>query len=410
MCSWRQSSRPARQRNARLQLPLAFFVVILTCGSVPCVSAQMKLLSQQTGWFVEFGRLLWTSDSGANWKDITPSEPTLLKGARLGGVFFLNSSEGWVTLSCPEPVAAPTPQALASRKTLYRIAHTENGGATWDAWPLSYPALPDSVQETFGGPVSLYLLDSAHGWLDVTFQSMFDPGRLLATDDGGHTWKWVNSPIHSGPLYFHTLNDGWIISNYGGRQLYVTHDGAKSWRETRLKAPSELGSQAYAEFLEMPFFMGRQDGYLAVNYYGPGYSSPTLVIYSTGSGGRYWQQLKSVPASMETHVGLTNSAVILPTNSGASEPSTERVSLANPSRPSRPVTSQDHSGIVSFSFLDDKDGWIFKVSAPGGLFSTHDGGLSWKNISPPSRVPNPKHIMIRPGKPIKAEPRHEPGN
>lgn len=301
--------RATRHRYER-QLNLAFFLpLLLACGLLPNVSAQMKLVSQDTGWFVSIGRLLWTSDNGANWKDITPSGPGIPKGAKLGCVFFLDASEGWVTLSYPEPVASPTPQALANRKTLYSIAHTGNGGATWKTRPLTYPALSKSAEETFGGPVSLYFLDSMHGWLDVTFQSMFDPGKLLATGDGGQTWNWVNSPVHSGQLYFHTLEDGWIISNYGARQLYFTHDGAKSWQETRLKAPAELSPTLYPEFLEMPVFQDGQNGYLAVNYYGPGYSSPTLLVYSTKAGGRFWRPLKSLPVSMGTRVALADSVV-----------------------------------------------------------------------------------------------------
>lgn len=395
----------------RRQLNFAFLLpLLMACGFLPNLSAQMKLLSQDTGWFVSGGRLLWTSDNGANWKDITPSGPTIPKGAKLGSAFFLDFSEGWATLSYPEPIAAPTPQALANQKTLYSIAHTDNGGETWNAGPLNYPALSEPAEETFGGPVSLYFLDSMHGWIDVTFQSMFNPGKLLATGNGGQTWDWVNSPIHSGPLYFHTREDGWIISNYGGRQLYVTHDGAKSWQETHLNVPLKLASPLYSEFLEMPVFKDEQNGYLAVNYYGPGYSSPTLLVYSTKSGGKSWRLLKSLPVSTGTHAALVDSVVILPTNSGASKPSTESVSLRNESQPAQKVTSQDESGILAFSFLDEKNGWAFKVSRPSGLFSTADGGATWRNISPPSQLPNLEHIIIRPGKPVKLKPTSGPGS
>lgn len=393
MGSCHKSSQRVFQRNSRWRSTFVLLLPLFIAVSLP---AQMKLLSRERGWFVTAGRLLWTSDNGAHWKDITPRGPAIPKGAKLGSVFFLDASEGWATLSYPEPIPVPTPQALANQKTLYRIAHTDNSGETWDGRPLSYPPLLEAEQEAFAGPVSLYFLDSMHGWLDVTFESMSDPGKLLATDDGGQTWNWVSSPNHSGPMYFHSLNDGWIISNYGARQLYVTHDGTKSWQETHLNVPTELGSPIYPEFLAMPMFKDSDTGYLAVNYYGPGYRSPALVVYVTNSGGRSWRPLKSIAVSKDTHVALVDSIVILPTNAGAGEPSTESVSLANQSQPAKPVTSQDQSGVLAFSFLDENNGWTLKVSGQGGLFSTEDGGATWKNISPPSRTTPAHQIIIRP--------------
>ena len=376
------------------RVTLAFSLAVsLTFGSVPLLSAQMKLLSQDTGWLVNVDRLLWTTDDGAHWKDITPSGPTIPKDSKLGSVFFLDTSEGWATLSYPEPIAEPTPQALANQKTLYTIAHTENAGETWDERPLTYPPLPEAAQDTFGGPASLYFLDSIHGWLDVTFQSMFDPGRLLATNDGGQTWNWVSSPIHSGSIFFHSLEDGWIISNYGARELYVTHDGAKSWQESRLMPPAEIGTSIYPMFMEIPMFKDSRDGYLAVHYSGPEFSSPKLVVYATESGGKSWDPIKVLPGSGSTPVALADSVVILPSGAGKGKPSTESVPLTTPAQPSQPVSSESRDAILSFSFLNGSRGWAFKID---GLYGTDDGGATWMKISPPPPMPPGRQIIIRP--------------
>jgi len=388
---------PPTQRNARRRLTFAFFLsLLLACTLAPKLSAQMKLLSPDTGWFANHGHLFWTSDNGAHWKDITPSGSAIPKGAQFGGVFFLNAAEGWATLSYPEPLAAPTPQARANQKALYMIAHTENSGETWDVRPLTYPPLPASEQDAIAGPASLYFLDSMHGWLDVVaYQSMFNPGKLLATEDGGQTWNWVGSPIHCGPIYFHSLKDGWLISDAGARELYVTHDGAKSWQETRLQAPSELGAAVYPTFMEMPMFKDSQNGYLAVHYSAPGFSSLKLVVYATQSGGKSWQPVKVLPGPAYPLVALTDSVVILPTISGKGKPTTEVVPLTSQAQPTRPVSSQRQNAITAFSFLNGSDGWAIK----DGLYATDDGGATWKNISPPSKCSLLRNPEARPSFP-----------
>src|SRR5690348_12439032 len=90
-------------------------------------------------------------------------------------------------------------------------------------------------------------------------------------------------------------------------ELYVTHDGAKSWQETRLTPPAELGPSIYPMFMEMPMFKDSQNGYLAVHYSGPEFSSPKLVVYATESGGKSWDPIKVLPGSGSTPVALADS-------------------------------------------------------------------------------------------------------
>jgi hypothetical protein len=75
-----------------LDVPVSSAAVLIVPGRVD----SMKLLRADVGWAtidsVSFpggrtGRLFWTSDAGANWKDITPpAQP----GARIESVFFLD--------------------------------------------------------------------------------------------------------------------------------------------------------------------------------------------------------------------------------------------------------------------------------------------------------------------------------
>ncbi len=178
----------------------AFFLILLSVGSALEAHGQMKLLAPDTGWIVYGSTLFWTHDGGAHWTDITPRAPAVPKSATFGNVFFRDTSEGWAMASFPEALHSLTPQTIAERKTSYSVMHTQNGGESWSATPLAYPALPHWIEETFAGPASLYFLDSMHGWMDIGFAGNARPGKLLATGDGGQTWNWVNSPSHSGPV------------------------------------------------------------------------------------------------------------------------------------------------------------------------------------------------------------------
>src|ERR1041385_1447545 len=74
---------------------------------------EMKLLTPSTGWVSRFNHLYWTTDSGANWADITPVPPGIVRaGVSIPSVYFLNPQEGWVVVSHPETVVSMTPQAL----------------------------------------------------------------------------------------------------------------------------------------------------------------------------------------------------------------------------------------------------------------------------------------------------------
>jgi hypothetical protein len=60
----------------------------------------MKLLTADTGWAATNKKLFWTTNGGARWSDITPRLEH--KQQAISSVFFLDSSTGWVLLSCSD--------------------------------------------------------------------------------------------------------------------------------------------------------------------------------------------------------------------------------------------------------------------------------------------------------------------
>jgi photosystem II stability/assembly factor-like uncharacterized protein len=337
---------------------------------------------------MEVNTLFWTRDGGAHWSDITPRAPSVPKGATLDVVFFRDTSEGWAVVSYPERIATLTPQAFQDRKTIYAIAHTENSGENWSATPLVYPALPDWLEETFAGPVSLFFEDSTHGWLDVAFAGNARPGKLLATVDGGHTWNWVNSPTFSGPILFTSLNDGWLISNWGADELYATHDGAKSWEEVKLTPPPDVGGARHITFVEMPIFQDSRNGYLAVHYSGSEGTPSKLVVYASHSSGRLWQPVKTLSVPTYAAFALIDSTLILPIESEIGGLSTISASVADQNQPTNHVSAR---GVLAFSFADRNDGWAQKSN---GLYATTDGGATWERITPPPLFPSLPHVKV----------------
>jgi photosystem II stability/assembly factor-like uncharacterized protein len=325
----------------------------------------------------------------------------------LRGIFFRNTSEGWTVVSYPEKNSVPSLEALRNQKTLYSIAHTVDGGDSWSFRPLTYPELPQWIQDTFAGPADLYFLDSLHGWMDIAFEGNARPGKLLATQDGGNTWEWVNSPGVSGSISFPSPQDGWLVSNWGADQLYVTHDGCKTWQEVSLSPPPQVGAAIYPTFQAPPVFQDPLRGFLVVHYSG-GPETPTkLVVYSTIDGGKNWQPAKVLAEAGEHSraagfpFAIVDSVIIVSTGSSASDVTVASVALLDGR--SSAVRLSDR-GVVTLTFSDSNNGWV--QSADSRLLGTDNGGLSWKDIGP-RRGLNPRRgttIKVAPSTSFSSSP------
>lgn len=361
-------------------------------------AAQMKLLAPNTGWVAGGNTLYWTTDGGNHWTNITPAPPEVRPGsATLSNVFFLDISEGWAIISYLTDVSAATPSKLGylgTQKTIYEIAHTVNSGESWTFTPLTYPELPASWQETFAGPVDLYFLDSQHGWLDLGFDGNSKPGKLLATDDGGETWNWVNSPGFSGLLAFASLQDGFLLGYFGADKFYATHDGCKTWREVSLAPPSQVGAAIYPTFQSPPKFEDRNRGFLVVHYSG-GPGIPTkLVVYSTSDSGKTWQPIKALDEA-EQHTQAANfpfavsdSTMFIAAESNSGHARIASVPLLDGHSS---AVHPSERGFFGLTFADTSHGWALSAK---GLIATQDGGRTWKYIGlQPAHSPQPGKIV-----------------
>jgi photosystem II stability/assembly factor-like uncharacterized protein len=204
-----------------------------------CVGAfsDLKFSDVSTAWMgvqclTSGGALLVTHDGGASWKLESTRDPC---GCTFPQPRFFDARHGVVELyNMAEPYG---PAAVLS---------TSDGGRTWQA----LPAIPEP-----GYSMGIAYVDANHWW-DLVTQPTFgrkgDPTQdwLYRTDDGGHTWRLVQTGLPLGfpvwGLYFFDANDGWaiqpadnthglppdnVISN-GKDEVLQTSDGGHTWSVT----------------------------------------------------------------------------------------------------------------------------------------------------------------------------------
>lgn len=147
----------------------------------------------------------WSIDGGKNWKEQT---------------FF-----GSLKMAIPGDVKERmgfTIYILGSKRPAPYLLKSINSGETWKEILLP-PGLPY--------PYSLFFATSWKGWIGL------DQGKIVATEDGGETWKLYQLPTTRAitALWFDQLGRGYAaVQNNNYLQLaesmFKTEDGGKSWK------------------------------------------------------------------------------------------------------------------------------------------------------------------------------------
>lgn len=361
-------------RSARLAFAHLFLVSF-------CLTAfaqdprPMQLLTPDVGWVLCCGGLFWTTDSGKNWKNITPP---LSAGQGVSSVFFLDVSDGWALLE----------SGPGMEKGLnFEMAATTDGGATWSVTPFKIPDW-DPTGWPLSGQAEIDFIDPLHGWMNLreVSSAAAHSGSTLVTDDGGKTWRWpLAQPPTAGSIRFIDGADGWVVSPEHD-ELWATHDGARSWQEVSLAPPKEeagTNDDTYA----LPTFEDPLHGYLPVMYVWPDGTGSALALFRTSDGGRTWKPDRTVPHLPLSYGGpLFQSAVvggelIVPLTSYG------KLTLRTVASDG---TALDVTGavgafqptVIQMSFADETHAWAWTTH--GGPFATSDGGATWTDSRPPA--------------------------
>jgi photosystem II stability/assembly factor-like uncharacterized protein len=289
--------------------------------------SSIHMLDTQAGWAVTAkGNVIRTTDGGVHWKDVTPNYPAAAARQKVVADFLAVAS-AWVAV--PETAADGTPTVVVFRTTdggqtwqettiqqsspIYSITfvdaqhgwmlskqvdlasaeavdilRTTDGGKTWAVVSRALAASTDTPppgQLPFGGDKSgLGFLDTMTGWTTGSFP-LKGYIFLYVTHDGGVTWHRQTFPfspdkaatqIATRPPRFFTPTDGilpvsFVTESASSLDLYVTHDGGASWKETTPLAA--LAATA---------------GFIDVNH---GWASDGTLLYVTSDGGHHWTKL-----------------------------------------------------------------------------------------------------------------------
>ena len=117
------------------------------------------------------------------------------------------------------------------------ILATSDGGATWKK-----QASP--TRDSFEGVVCV---DATHAW--ALGADGNDDESILATTDGGTTWKvqqtWKMWVAGVNSMAFADTTHGWVVG--GGGVILATTDGGKSWKTQHSGTKVNLSAVAFAD-------------------------------------------------------------------------------------------------------------------------------------------------------------------
>ena len=383
----------------RTRISRMLCVATLLLGLSSVASAQsMKLLAPGVGWiFQPRNEVLWTSDGGKNWKNITPPVPP---DSVISAIFFLDTEHGWILFAHGDVVVGLN----------YDLATTDNGGASWSTAPVTLP-LPSGP----GGGAWLAFADQDHGWLALG--SGVSPisrgnGTLFATSNGGRTWV-VPDNSHTcacagaGPVVMVTPQFGWLVGGQNGDVLYVTRDSAKAWQRVVLESPvrtdlmreyDQRAAQFWQSFLrnippaavaesekteksqdhtyatyDLPVFKDPSHGHIVVAY--PGIT----VLFGTDDGGVTWKPEASVTGRVLGESAVVNSTWITADVPRDRAPQLRKLGAGGSAAANTELGPQ-LSLADGTSFVTPSQGWV--LTSDDRLFSTSDGGASWTDVTP----------------------------
>jgi len=388
-------SRPPRSRSGRsLTLTLVVVAGLALTGCVhasgleaPRAAAKpdrtsfgpvraAQLVTATRGWALLPGRLAWTDDGGATWRDITPAQAPA-PGVR--GVFFLDGSHGWVVAS--RGAAAEGSVALG-------VFRTADGGRTWSSASVSAPSAANA--SAYGGPAWVRFVDALHGWIlvkDVS-SSNFSFGRLYRTKDGGRSWTALETPLGD-PVTFVDRLTGWTAGGPAGDRLFITRDGGRSWQRQTVPLPSASagGSVTYA----LPV---KDDGAVVLSTTLVKGDRATVAWYRSLDAGRTWRLANRLATTDQVEPGVRVPVAVAGSDTWVSVlPSSRRLvrlrgdgaTLAVLDPPTAPA------GVQELQFATATAGWALGSSAtcPAGepcplggmLFRTGDGGSTWREVT-----------------------------
>lgn len=217
---------------------------------------------------------------------------------RLAALLLLTVSATAIAVGCgggrrddaaESPPPPPSPAAAVDHGWAVgeggTILATDDGGRTWRQVPRQRGDLEDV--DSFD---DVDFVDRLHGWAVGWGDAADGPGVILATSDGGHTW--VRQYALPGDedldaVDFIDARRGWAA---GGGQVLASDDGGLSWRRTEHESLSSLRDLSMRDLpvhLRDVCFIDAQHG-CVVGGDGVSAAGPYGILSRTDDAGRSW--------------------------------------------------------------------------------------------------------------------------
>jgi photosystem II stability/assembly factor-like uncharacterized protein len=327
------------------------------------------LVAPGVGWAMNGLGFYWTDDGGAHWRIATPPEVAQMGDAiaRIAQVVYAGPGRIWI-------VAADIRGTSTERHVA--LERSIDGGKTWRSEVLPGCFLCGETHVAFVG--------ARRGFAVAAIQQ--HPSRLYMTR--GVAWRFEGTVSVDGPFAFADARHGWGVSR-GGRALYATRDGGRSWREVELRPPAQYRGQAVTVGVPRAFPGGR--GVVPVRYRARGAKAQHVVVFVTRDGGVTWtarpaprtadvrSQTWGFPEALPFSAANTHDWVLFdsPTIYATHDAGTTWTVVHPRYAPPAP-------GVWDVTFISPSTGWaVFEPrnGAPA-LVETTDSGRDWRALSP----------------------------
>lgn len=200
----------------------------------------------------------------------------------------------------------------------------------------------------------VHMINATKGWAIGNVGD--DCDHILRTDDGGNTW-WDTSPPEPEPesaeetkraeAFFLDLENAWV-SYKPYSIVWRTVDGGRTWQPAATGEPGNLGA--------ILMFADKDDGWLMKSH-DAGMHHEYVSLYKTTSGGAYWEKIFDPYTSDELQSFSKTGMVFVDSNHG--------------------WVSRDSGGVMPGAFVD----------------ATTDGGATWHSINLPPPNDNPDKFV-----------------
>ncbi len=215
-----------------------------------------------------------TTDGGANWTRQSTAAFNGI-GSFPNVVYFWNENEG-VCMGDPDG-------------GYFEIYTTSNGGSNWTRVANTGNTLTPSSTEEYG---TIGYFSAAD---DGTFFFNTNKGRIFKTLDKGKTWTSHNTPLSGGNKIAFSSKDYGLLLDYTTSKLYVTSDGANTWKEVSVKGHFYPNQLAYVPGSKNMFVSADAD-----------YQNSSLGLSLSTDGGKTWKDIPELTEQQCLAIGFAD--------------------------------------------------------------------------------------------------------